>query len=202
MRCLLRATLIMSSLITASVAMIACSGQGTSPQSVTITPMQSGPNANLSNSDLLHEAVSNTRTLNSYNLDLVESESLKLRINADVQPIEKGRKFQGEKEDGSSSEYLIMTKEGNYVSHDRGKTWYKPEVDTGFAFVMPLVFPLSDRNMQGQDTYISEEFINSLQIKDGDPPTEIVDGIFTRHMIADTATIMVYPIVKATLGQN
>ncbi|HEX9990798.1 MAG TPA: WD40 repeat domain-containing protein [Chloroflexia bacterium] len=166
-----------------------------------------GPNANLNNDELLKKAVENMKVLQSYHFDFtggLPSEmvqmSRNLSITADIQLADKGstikiRDESGEVSGGTSLMLDIgsgldvtITKDGWYESYDQGKSWYKAQTDTPGGFLMAMFGWMWDRRATaGSDEYPTpgEKLVGSLNFKDATPRLEQIDGIITRHMVAD-----------------
>src|SRR5688500_3310890 len=114
-----------------ALALYACGSQSDTPNSNGATP---GPNAKLSNADLLQKAVANMKALDSYHIELKGAGAglspkyfgmaPNTSIVGDVQPPDKGTRI-SRSDDANHTDYLIPAGGGHYKSYDGGKTWIR-----------------------------------------------------------------------------
>ena len=198
------ASLLLLSLLAACDGDSEHGGEATPSPTVELT----GPNANLSNAELLKKAVANMRALKSYHFEFkggipddYTMMSQNLRISGDIQLNGKGSRVQiRDAASGIASapnpdkvilevggvDMIILPEERPYESYDGGKMWYRWGVDTPAVYLLALFGPPfgSVWNPDGHVT-IKEETVNRLLLKDGTPAVEQIDGPYMRHMVAD-----------------
>jgi WD40 repeat protein len=168
-----------------------------------------GPNASLSNDELLAMAVKNMKALKSYHMDFrggAPSQDVQmtsdLSISADMQFDGNGSRVKARDESGNVSGGsnlmldvgpgfdVLMPKDSYYESYDAGKTWLVPQTDTPAGFLMGMFGWWWNDLSAGKDSTaqyptLMEILVTSPSLNDSDPRTEQVDGVHTRHMVAD-----------------
>jgi hypothetical protein len=189
-------------LVVAAIFLTAC-GQQMSEEKDT------GPNAGLSNDELLSKAAANMKDLKSYHFEFkggIPSESFKMSpnmsISADMQSNGKGSRATfsdtspatvGPNPDSvilntGNVEMLMVDGGWPYYTYDGGKTWAHYGVDTPMTWLMAMFGSLwMPQDYLNGETY-GEQFVQSLNLTDGSPRIERIDGITTRHIVADVLT--------------
>jgi WD40 repeat protein len=169
--------------------------------------IDTGPNAGLSNDELLKLAMTNMKAAKSYHFEFrggLPSESVQMSANmsirADIQLDERGSKIKmaddGQVEGGPYTMLgmgtvgidVLITKDGWYESYDAGKTWGKVQGDTGAGFLMGMFgWVWNDFSSSEGTKYptMGEQMVKGLTFKDSTPRLERVDDTLTRHMVAD-----------------
>jgi WD40 repeat protein len=168
-----------------------------------------GPNSKLSNEELLAEAIDNMKQVESYQVvfrggmpgDYIKM-SQSMVITAEIQPTPRGTRFWIRDEAGQAPNAgpnpdsldltggagvdVLLTEKETYHSYDGGKTWTTWGVDTpeGYLFVMFVPVWTVQEGPNGPGT-MGEELVRGLTFKDGTPRLEVVDGVITRHMVAE-----------------
>jgi hypothetical protein len=136
-------------LLGVSLALVACDAQR--------ELQDSGPNANLSNQELLQQATANMVALRSYHFEFRGGRpsprvkmSPNLHISGDMQFDDRGSRvtMRDEGDGAVGAPYLIldvgpgidilMPKKAWYESWDGGKSWYKPTTDTPGGFLLSM----------------------------------------------------------------
>ena len=196
-----------------SLCILAACGQNSGGEATPSPTVElTGPNARLSNAELLKKAVANMQALESYHFEFrggIPDEYVKmsqhLSITGDVQLNGKGSGVKITDEAAtsgsagsdpnpdkvllaaeSSVEMLIIEGERSYQSDDGGKTWKQWAVDTPATYLLALFGPPfgSVWDPEGHVT-IREETVDRLTLKGGSPVVEQIDGTYTRHIVAD-----------------
>jgi hypothetical protein len=131
-----------------------------------------------SNADLLKESAANMKTATSYHMDAnVEQDGTPVKLTGDIDLANKNVKLDIEAQDQKIS---VITVDGkSYLSMDGGTTY--SETDQGAAITSSLA------SFTGMwDTFKPEDVDKAKDaLKDGNPPTETIDGVSTKHIVAD-----------------
>src|SRR5207253_6640277 len=90
------------------------------------------------------------------------------------------------------------TKDGWFESYDGGKTWDKAITDTPGGFLMNMFGWWWDERPSGTKDatpYPSagEDMVKGLVFNDGNPRLEQIDGVVTRHVVANFANLTKSP---------
>ncbi|MDQ3930449.1 MAG: hypothetical protein M3328_15060 [Chloroflexota bacterium] len=181
------------------LVLVACGGAA--------EPVDEGPNAHLSNDELLALAIDNMKQIESYQMVFrgdASDDSFVIGpntvITAQMQSDQKGSRVAIGAElpnpDGSAITPdvedtrvdihidMLITEKETYHSDDGGKTWHTYEVDTGEDYLLAFFGTLWDTRRHGSDPTVGEQLIQGLAFEDGTPRIEMVDGVTTRHMVA------------------
>lgn len=148
--------------VAALIALSACGDAGGSGNS--------GNAGGKSNVDLLKEAIANMNALKSYHLDIdVNQGGAPVKMNGDFD-IANDRASLG-MNFGVKTNYMIRIGNDSYTSLDDGKTYQNSQLKMSFKL------------WEG----VKPEDIDKVKdaLKDGAPPTEKLDGVETRHIIAN-----------------
>jgi hypothetical protein len=165
-----------------------------------------GPNAGLSNDELLKKAIANMKAAKSYHFEFkggIPSQSFKMSpnmsIRADMQSNGKGSRATfsdtspatvGPNPDSvilntGTVEMLMVDGGWPYYTYDGGKTWAHYSVDTPMTWLMAMFGSLwMPQDYLNGEAY-GEQFVQSLNLTDGSPRIERIDGITTRQVVAD-----------------
>ena len=170
--------------------------------------VDNGPNAGLSNGELVSVAITNMKALDSYRFEfkggmpsMGTRMSSNLSITGDVQLHGKGARWSVRDEGGgvfggngmnfdvgAGIDGVRGTGGGWWESYDGGKTWVDPEAgDTQLSFLLLWLDCrwgnlFTDEEQTG-DPHICEALASQLDYKDGTPRLERIDGTVTRHMV-------------------
>lgn len=168
-----------------------------------------GPNANLSNEDLLKTAVANMKSMKSYHFEFkggLPSDGIKMgpnqSISGDLQFNGKGSRVKfsdaspatvGPNPDSvilntGNVDMLIVEGGWPYYTYDGGKTWAHYDVDTPETYLMAMFGSMWNPKEGANGLASGEQMLQDATLKDGNPRTEQVDGIKTRHIVAETMT--------------
>ncbi|HEX8597146.1 MAG TPA: hypothetical protein VF952_01355 [Chloroflexia bacterium] len=174
-------------------------------------PVDEGPNAHLSNDELLAIAVENMHQAESYNSVFrggIPSDAVKMSqsiaITAEVQPIERGNRItirdEAEPETvtgpnpdsvdlrGGAGVDVLYTAKESYHSYDGGETWTTWGVDTPQDYLFVMFVPVwkvhEERTRPSTRPSIGGQLVKGLTFRDGTPRLEVIDGATTRHMVA------------------
>lgn len=171
------------------LAIAACDSQGSG---ATTTPISQGaapgPNAGLSNDDLLKKAVANMKALESYHFEEkggLPDDSMRMSPNMSiVGDIQLGGKASRItiSDEGGQLEWLMPAGGPHYESYDGGKAWQRPTVDTPASYLIPYLGTLWKPS---PDFGPGDMILRDLMLKDGNPTSEIIDGVYTKRMTAD-----------------
>lgn len=206
----------------------ACGSQQTQEtQGGSVVLVDSGPNAQLGNKELLAAATSNMKSLNSFHVQFTERTqdvhwdkvrlsyqpntatelSSTITIEADIQEMSKGSHFKLTYEDTKFSppdqEFTMINMLGRehqttdllvkgkelYESRDGGITWGQHGPGSAGFAIMPVVMytlPVGNSlsSQLGGADYL-EYLSKDLVFEDGNPRLEKIDGMLTRHIVAN-----------------
>ncbi|HEX8218325.1 MAG TPA: hypothetical protein VF914_03825 [Chloroflexia bacterium] len=178
-----------------------------------------GPNAKLSNDELVAAAVENMGQIESYQVVFrggLPDDSIKmsqsLAITAEIQPAPGGSrvKIRDEAEHGPGGGPnpsldlrverqvdVLYTENESYHSYDGGKTWRTWGVDTPEGYLIAMFVPVW-KVYEGPTglSSMGKQLVEGLTFKDATPRLEVVDGVITRHMVAEREN----PISQAMVG--
>lgn len=168
-----------------------------------------GPNAKQSNDELVSAAVENMGHLESYQVVFrggVPGDYIKMSqsmvITAEIQPTPRGNRFRirdeaeqapnaGPNPDsldltGGTGVDVLSTEKASYHSYDGGKTWHTWGADTPEGYLIAMFIPVWNVQ-EGSDgpSSIGEKLVRGLTFKDGTPRLEVLDGVITRHIVAE-----------------
>jgi hypothetical protein len=172
-----------------------------------------GPNAQLSNDELVAQALTNTGALQSHHVDFVErsqdptlQDSPVLTITGDVQTLSRGSRFWIRIKRGTEmlpdSEAMtiemfpciipcgITIANGTmYVSSNGGRTW---QVVSSQALdpliIVPFVYDPFGPPVFGPDKRtLAGSLLQGATLSDGSPRLDTIGGVATRHIVADLA---------------
>lgn len=167
----------------------------------TLTIELTGPNAQLSNAELLKKAAANMQVLKSYHFEFAieyldtqpyngtpTPESMgafdvPYTMTVTFQPKDRGILLRLRNE-WSPGVDAIFTPERAYESTDGGKTWSKPQGD-GLGYLGAFVEMWRGDGLK----QLERDIDDGLRVNDGDPPVEQIDGMYARHMVVNTETI-------------
>jgi hypothetical protein len=170
-------------------------------------PRDTGPNAGLSDQTLLTKAVADMRALKSYHFDVtgtfpsvISGRPSDAHIFGDMQTDDKGSRIRATNESNTANSGptpgstavasesgvdVILAKGDWYESYDGGNTWNRPQIDTpAYLFIGTFGLIWDARYSFGSPT-TGEQMIKQLAFKDDSSTVESIDGVMTRHMLAE-----------------
>ena len=163
----------------AFILLLAACGQGDAGKpTATVQAELTGPNANLSNTELLRLAETNMRALTSYHMEVkggFPGDSLfppGMAMAGDVSSA-KGSRYTFSM--GADRVDYLVTTNGIYLSYDGGKSWTQPSVDTPQGYLVSGFSRIWNSEGTGS--------ITSLAFDEGSPAVEVIDGVPTRHLV-------------------
>jgi WD40 repeat protein len=168
-----------------------------------------GPNAGLSNDELVSVALANMKELKSYHFEFVGVEpagevtpTSRLTLSGYEQPPGESSRVSARGEHSlAGNTYsliailadetrqipheMITTGGSMYMSGDEGKTWQVFAPASGSYYVPPEVVLCTWGSPDSRDAARCESMIRMWKFKNGTPSTELIDNVPTRHLVVD-----------------
>src|SRR4051812_35740407 len=164
---------------TAFILLLAACGPGDEGKpTATAQAELTGPNAKLSNTELLRVAEVNMRALMSYHMEFkggFPGDGLLppgTEMVGDVS-VDKGSTYTFNM--GTEHVEYLETANGPYLSYDGGKYWTQYSVDTPQGYLIRGFGSIWDSQGAGS--------ITTLAFDEGSPAVEVIDGVPTRHLV-------------------
>lgn len=194
-----------------SISILACAALFLAACGQSQEEKDTGPNANLSNEELIQTAIANMKAAKSYHFEFksngLSSDGFKLSPNltiiGDLQFNGKGSKIKFSDQPvtpdpnpdsvdlrlGGSVDMIYANEATNepwpYLSYDGGKTWHHYGVDTGAGLLLAMFGWVWKPSEGASSLTIGEQMFQNTTFKAGSPPLEQVDSVITRQLIAD-----------------
>lgn len=170
-------------------------------------PRDTGPNASLSDHELLTKAVGDMKALKSYHFDVsgtfpsaASTTPSDAHIFGDMQTDDKGSRIRADV--GSSTVTsdvtpdpalastlagvdVILANDNWYESYDSGNTWASIHLDTpAYLFIAGFSMLWDTRYFSGYPT-TGDYMIQHSTFRDSNSTLENIDGVMTRHIVAE-----------------
>jgi hypothetical protein len=195
---LLKRTTFMTTLL-ALLGLITSACGGASEPTAASTVKLTGPNAHLSNAELLKKAVANMRALGSYHFEFKGGPlSAPLRIShdmsivGDIQLDDRGSRIKvrddAERKEGETGLDVLITGHGWYESFDNGRTWHTTVTSTPGSILTGLftwIWQNPWEKTPGEYETQGEKLILNQTFMDAIPQAELVDSVVTKHIVAE-----------------